>query len=239
MNRLELVQRLAREGGSAQPETTEGTLSDEAQLLVDWIDQAWNEIQTKHDDWWWMRSSRLQNAGVSFATVSGQAIYALGSGAGTVGVEASAFGKWAIDTFRVQLTSVGYTNETFLDPVPGGYDVWRDAYMYGAMRAVTTRPVAIAIGPGNALCLGPPPTAGYTVTGDYYIAPLAMADDDDEPTGLPEQFHMLIVYLAMTYYGGYEAAPEVLDRGQRRYGTLMRRLEALQAPEVYTAGPLA
>jgi hypothetical protein len=97
----------------------------------------------------------------------------------------------------------------------------------------------IAIGPDDSLNLGPPPTAGYTVTADYYVAPTAMDADDDEPTGLPLPFHMLIVYLAMTYYAAYESAPEVLDRGQAGYAPMMRRLERLHAQPVLMAGALA
>lgn len=219
-----------------------GTLSSvtnaPAQLarVVSWVNAAWVEIQTRHDDWEWMRSSRLLGQGVSFATVAGQPSYPLGSGAGTCGVEATSFGKWDRLTFRVNTTSVGYQDETFLDWIP--YDAWRDAYMFGAMRSVQTRPVAIAIGPGQTLCLGPPPNALYTVTGDYFVAPTEMVADADVPTGLPDQFHMAIVYLAMTKAASYEAAPELLQRGETEFRKLIARLEALRAPEIFMGGSL-
>ena len=237
MNRLALVQRLAVECavGSAPSGTTGQT--GESARLVNWIDQAWNEIQTKNDDWEWMRSSNVLGDGVSFATVAGQSSYPLGSGGGTVGVTAAGFGKWKRGTFRLYLTSVGTNNETELEDVR--FDYWRDVYMINANRSVRTRPTAIAIGPDKSLCLGPPPTEGYTVTGDFYVAPSAMETDEDTPTGLPAQFHMAIVYLAMTYYAGYEAAPEVLSRGQGGYEKLMRQLEMIQAPDITFGGALA
>lgn len=221
---------------ASAPSATTGQTGQSARL-VDWIDQAWAEIQTKFDDWEWMRSSNLLSAGVSFVTVAAQSSYPLGTGGGTVGVTAANFGKWKDGTFRLYLTSAGTSNETDLDQI--SYDYWRDGYMIGAMRSVTTRPVVVAIGPNKSLCLGPPPTVGYTVTGDYYVAPSAMAADADTPTGLPAQFHMAIVYLAMTYYAGYQAAPEVLMRGQGGYEKLMRQLEQLQAPQISFAGALA
>lgn len=237
MNRLALVQRLAVE--CAVGSTPSGTTSQsgESARLVNWIDQAWAEIQTKYDDWEWMRSSNVLGAGASFVTVAAQASYPLGSGGGTVGVTAANFGKWKAGTFRLYLTSAGTSNETELEDIR--FDYWRDVYMLGANRSVTTRPTAIAIGPNKSLCLGPPPTVGYTVTGDYYVAPSAMAVDADLPTGLPAQFHMAIVYLAMTYYAGYEAAPEVLSRGQGGYEKLMRQLSMDDAPEISFGGALA
>lgn len=237
MQYLALGQRLVTECGVSGTLSTMANQTGEMLRIVNWINAAWNELQTEHDDWGFMRSSNLLGAGASFTTTSGLAYYSLGTGAGTVGVTAANFGKWDRDTFRVYTTSVGTTNETHLDTIP--FDAWRDAYMFGAMRGVTTRPVAIAVGPDNSLCLGPPPTASYTVTGDYFIAPTAMSNDTDTPTGLPAQFHLLIVYKAMQYYGAYEAAPEVFNRGDTGYKMLLAQLEALRLPIMSAGSALA
>lgn len=236
MTRLQLVQRLAQECGIDEPSATTGQTGEDLRL-VNWIDQAWSEVQSKRQDWRWMRSSNILGAGVSFTTTAGEPVYALGTDPGDVGVLPDNFTAWVKGSFRNYLTSVGYTGEIFMDSI--GYEAWLDGYMYGAMRNVQTRPVAVAIGPNNELCLGPPPTSDYTITGDYFMAPSAMAADDDTPTGLPQQFHMVIVYLAMTYYARYESAPEVLDAGQAGYATLMRRLESIQAQTIHAGGPLA
>lgn len=236
MDFLTLSQRTQLECAITGTLSSVTTTTSQLARIVQWVNAAWVEIQTRHDDWDWLRSSRLLGQGVGFATVAGQSSYPLGTGAGTVGVEADDFGTWDRETFRVNTTSVGYQDETFLDWIP--YDSWRDAYMFGAMRSVQTRPVAIAIGPGQSLCLGPPPNALYTVTGDYFRAPSEMVEDTDVPTGLPQQFHMLIVYLAMTKVASYEAAPELLQRGESEFRKLMARLEALRVPEIVMGGSL-
>lgn len=238
MNRLQLVQRLAQECGvSGTVTTTEGALPTETARLVTWTDQAWDEIQTKHDDWTWMRSSSLLGAGVSFITVAADYDYPLGTGPGTVGVAADSFGKWDPYSFQLFTTAVGINDEVELDLIT--FDQWRNGYMLGAQRSVTTRPTVVAIGPGETVVVAPPPTVGYTITADYFVAPSVMEDNDATPTGLPLPFHMLIVYLAMTYYAGYESAPEVLDRAQAGYGPLMRRLERVRAQPITAAGALA
>jgi hypothetical protein len=237
MDFLSLGQQLVLQCGISGSLSTMQNQTGEFGRVVNWIGRAWNELQTKHDDWDWMRSSNLLGAGVSFVTVAGQAVYPLGVAPGNVGITAAVFGKWDETTFRAFTTSVGFQDETFLDPID--YDDWRDAYMYGAMRTVQTRPVAVAIGPNKSVCLGPPSDGTYTVTGDYFTAPTAMSADNSEPTGLPAQFQMLIVYKAMQYYAAYESAPEVQAAGDAGWKTLLPQLESIQAVRVGFAGALA
>ena len=205
--------------------------------MVSWIDSAWEELQTEHDDWAFMASRTHLGNGAMFNTVAGLASYPLGTGAGTSGVTAATFGKWDRDTFRNYTTSIGQTNEMFMDEI--SYDAWKDTYLFGANRNVQTRPNVIAIGGDESLCLGPPPNGLYTVTGDYYTAPTVMAADADVPQGLPNHFHMAIVYKAMTYYAGYEAAPEVFQRGAAGYSLLLSQLEALKLSPITFGGALA
>lgn len=237
MNLLQLTQRTMQECGVSGTITTTAALPANQQRILTWVQQGWTELQTKHDDWGWLRSSALVGAGASFTTVAGTPYYSLGTGAGTVGIPSTSFARWDEDSFRCYLTSVGFTNETRLDPV--SYDDWREGYMYGAQRSVQTRPVAVAIGPNRQVCLGPPPNALYTITGDFFMAPSQMAADTDTPTGLPDRFHMAIVYKAMMYYAGFESAPEVYDRGSAGWDSLTSEMEAQWLPPMSFAGALA
>lgn len=205
--------------------------------VVGWVNEAWMELQLARPNWKWKRSSRLLGAGASFPTVQGTWSYPLGTGVGTVGILEADFGSWLRETFRGQTTTVGVRDELFLDWID--YDVWRDAYAYGAQQLMATRQVAIAIGPDNSVCLGPFPNSLYTLTADYMTAATEMEDDTDVPTGLPEQFHMMIVYKAMTYYAGFNAAPEVMTRGKRGYRNRFRRLSGLRVEEVTPGRTLA
>lgn len=205
--------------------------------IVNWINDAWTDVQMDHDDWDWMRSSNILGAGVSFATVNGQASYPLGTGAGTVGVATDSFGKWDRETFWSYTTLVGFADEIELGEVP--FDVWRSTYMSNANRNVRTRPVAFAVGPDQSVNLGPNVNANYTVTADYFVAPTEMVADTDVPTGLPVRFHMLIVYRTMMKYAGYESAPEVMQRGQSEAAGMYAQLQAVRAPRIGFGGALA
>lgn len=243
MNFLQLCQRAIVECGVASNQAATVALptvvgaNGSVGRIVNWVNDAWTDVQMDHDDWDWMRSSNILGAGIAFTTVPGQASYPLGVGVGKIGVDPELFGKWDRETFRDQTTATGFLNETFLDEIP--FDSWRNSYMLGAMRNVQTRPVAIAVGPDQSLNLGPPPNGQYTITGDYFVAPTEMAADTDLPVGLPTRFHMLIVYRTMMKYGGYESAPEVYQRGSEENAGMYAQLQAVRAPRISFGGALA
>lgn len=231
MDFLGLCQRTRQECGiSGSGPTTVVGQSGNLQRLIDWVNTAWMDIQTTHQDWNWLRTT------MTFTTVSGQATYALGTGAGTCGVSVATFGMWNRDTFRNYPTAVGNRGEVFMDFIH--FQTWRDTYQYGALRYTTTRPVQMSISPEKSICLGPTPNGDYTISGDYYLAPSLMSADADVPA-LPAQYHMAIVYRAMMSYGAYESAPEVYQRGELEFGKLMRRMTADRLPETTWAGALA
>lgn len=240
MNLLSLSQELVVECGVSGTLTTVAGQSGEMARTIAWIGKAWEEVQLAHDDWFFMRSSNILNpgtTGMQFTSVSGTASYPLGTGAGTCGIPSANFGKWARGTFRNYPTAVGVAGE--IEMTDEFFDVWRDTYMLGANRSVKTQPVIVAIGPDESICLGPPPAAGYTFTGDYFTAPTVMAVDADTPTGLPVQFHRIILWKAMMLYAGYESAPEVFQKAAPLYESAMSRLERIKLPTATPGGALA
>lgn len=242
MTFLQLAQRLATESGVSGMLSTTAGQAGSLGRIVNWVGAAWNEIQTAHDDWDWMRASSILGSGVSFAPAAAQFNAPLGTGGGQVGVAADSFGKWDEATFRCYTTatfvSSGYPlDEIFMDCID--FDIWRDAYMLGAMRAVQTRPYVIAIGPDQSLSLGPPPNGLYTITGDYWMAPSLLVNDADVPAGLPTRWHMLIVYKALLKYGLYEAAEDVVQRAQTEWDIMYRQLEARRLARMGFGGALS
>ena len=89
MNFLQLVQRLRSET-KATGTTVTSVLnqSGEYARLVNWINDAWLDIQSAHTDWGWMRTS------VTFPTVTGRPVNTLAQ----IGI--TNFGQWERDSFR-------------------------------------------------------------------------------------------------------------------------------------------
>ena len=227
MNFLQLVQRTARECGiTGVGPITVLNQTGEAGRLVGWVQDAWNDIQTAHPDWEWMRTS------ASFVTVSGQAIYTPLQ----CGIVAGTFGTWIRDSFRSYQNSAGIGSEMEMDFTH--YDSWRHDYDLGALKLVRTRPIVNTITPAKAIGLGPYPEAGYTITGDYYVAPVILLADADTPA-MDAQFHMAVVWKACMSYGAFESAVEVYSRGETEFDKLMMRMTAEDIGEMTFPGALA
>lgn len=228
MNYLQLINRARVEcgvSGASTPLATAQNLTGESARIASWINSAWVDIQTAHEDWQWMRKP------VQFNLVAQQQSYTPAQ----AGVGAT-FGNWKRDSFRCSSVGQNYADEQLM--VWMNYNTFRNLYIYGNMRTTYQRPVVVAIAPDKSLAFGSIPDQPYVITGEYYSQPEEFSNDTDEP-GIPARFHMLIVYRAMMSYGGYEAAPEVFQRGETEFKRLMSRLNIDQIPTPDSGPPLA
>lgn len=225
---LDLVQRACLECGlDTYPSTVVGA-TGEAENFVNWTNQSWKEIQTKYPDWGWKRVS----PGVSFVTTAGQNFYTPTQ----AGVSSGAVSQWCRNTFRNYQTSVGQASEIFMDYLD--YDDWRDNYLFGALRTAQVRPFVFSIRPTDFAIALQTPLSGYTIEGDYFSSPVDFVNDGDTPD-IPSQYIMAIVHQVMMFYGAYESAPDVYNRGRELFNKMMGQLEKTRLPEVLGCGPLA
>jgi hypothetical protein len=226
MNFLELCQRLRRKTRSSGngPTTVVGSQIEDYARLIAFINEAWVDLQTMRQDWLWMRSS------TTFTTTASQAVYTIAQ------IGLTDFGNWKINSFRNYDTTAGTVSEITMETIP--YDDWRNTYYLGATRFTQTRPVQCAIAPDLSVALGPVPADGYTVSAEYCKVPYELAVDADIPQ-LPIQYHMIIVYRAMMYYGASEGAPEIYQEGEVEYRKMLNRLSMQQLTDSNLAGALA
>lgn len=228
MNFLQLINRTRVEcgvSGAANALPTAQGLTGESARIASWVNAAWNDVQTAKEDWQWMREP------FQFNTVTQQQIYTPTE----VGVGAT-FGNWKRDSFRCSSVGQNYADEQLLNYME--FTTFRNLYQYRNMRFTYARPVVVTITPEKNLGFGSIPDQPYVIVGEYYTAPVAFSADSDTPT-IPERFQMIIVYRAMMYYGGFEAAPEVYARGEAEFKRLMNRLEIDQLPTLVSGPPLA
>lgn len=202
--------------------------------IVDWVAQAYTEIQERREDWRWLRST------FTVDTVADTDTYAYGDCTDSrLSATITRFRRWWLEdgddsNVTLYLTSGGVGGEAYLTPI--SWSDFRARYKRGTQ--TNSQPVHIAIDPQNNLVLGPKPDAIYTLNGEYQMGPQTLAADDDVPE-MPARFHRLIVCRAMEKYGASENALEVFQRGGLEGDHLERRLELGQLPGVTLAGPLA
>lgn len=191
--------------------------------IVNWVNEAWVDLQRRSKSWWWMR------ADFSFETVAGQQAY-LASAAGITDLSA-----WHMDTLRCYRTADGVGDEQFL--VEWEYQTLRNTYQYGLQ--TNGRPVVATIRPRDrAMLLGSIPDAVYTIRGEYQRAARPFLVGTDVPS-IPEEFQMIIVYGAMIKYAYYENAPEVMADGRSNYNMILDQLMENQLDDVTLGEPLA
>lgn len=220
MNLLQLTQRLRQEGGVSGNDNTVANAAGEWKRLVDWVVDAWVDIQEEETEWDFMRED------FSFTTTPGQAEYAPDGAP----LSLTDFRRWMNNTFRLQQTGIG--DEVFMSQLP--YDNFRNIFQFGTYRDQEAVPYTISIHPSKSLILGPKPLGAYTVLGQYYKLPETLVDDTDEPS-FPERYHMIIVWRALLSYGGFEMAEEAVARANREYLKIMDRLrfDQLQPVQIH------
>jgi hypothetical protein len=226
MNCLQLINRARQECGVTGPDLTAiSNLSGQSLQFFNWINAAWVDIQTAHEDWQFMRQP------FQFNTVPGQSRYTTAE----AGVGAT-FGTWKRNSFRASTVGENFGDEQLLNFMD--WDTFRNLYQYANMRNTQSRPVVVTIVPGDDLAFGAIPDQAYVIEGEYYRQPRSFALATDEPD-IPNRFHLMIVYRAMMFYAGYEAASEVYQRGELEFKRLMNRLEIDQMPDIVSGPPLA
>ncbi len=237
MNLLALVQSLHQEAklAGSEPDAVTAQTGRDADL-VRWAIEAYNDIQRAKDGKWkWLRSA------FTVDTAAADGSYAYGD-VTDVGASAAItrFRSWFMDSREpplIYLTADGKATEReiFIDT----WTHFRYLYVRGTHTAAV--PAVIAVDVDDNLRLGPTPDDIYTVSGDYWKSNQALAADADVPE-MPSDYHMMIVWRAITKYAYNTVSHEVLARAKSEGGPMWDALVENQGYarfSITTADPLA
>lgn len=218
MNYLELCQRVASEAGipGGGPTTVAGQ-TGELLRTVRHVASAWDEIQELRPNWAWQRGEFTFNTGAD------QAAYSLSD----LGIAAT-FNYYEKELLKIYKQADGVATEgriRFLD-----YGAWWRHFNVGSQ--TSQPPQRWSVRPeDDALILAPAPDAVYVCTGVYWKAQTHLADNEDTPA-LNANFHMAIVWKALTYYGDFEHDVYLRTTAQQRWEDWQDRLERRFLPPV-------
>lgn len=234
MNYLALCNMAKRECGLLGTQMTDVTgQTGDNDRIVEWVKQAWGEIQGRHINWRWMRRT------ATVQTAADDDDYAPGEWTDTTdSALISRFSHWLFDDYddlaKCYLTSSGVGTEYWLPYVP--WNSFKGIYKKGSQ--TSSSPSHISIDPNNNAVVGAAPSGIYTLTADYQMSEQTLAANADTPD-MPSKFHMLIVWKVLEQYGFEEESQSRLTRGKTNGDRLMRQLEGNQLPDVTLAGSLA
>jgi len=189
--------------------------------VVDWIAAAYNDVQTAHSTWRFLRTD------FDFDTIATVNTYTAAA------ISITDLATWVKESFQIYSA---VTDEQYLWFEP--WKTFRPVYRFGSNRTQSVRPTVISIKPNNSLILWAIPDDTYTVTGEYYKSSASMATDVAVPN-FPDRFHMILVWKALMYYGAFAAAEEKYAQGENEYGRFLRDLEIDQLEKPLYGEPLA
>lgn len=223
MDYLTLCQRYVREAGipGGGPSTVAGQTGELARA-VGHVAEAWDAIQELRPNWAWQRASFALN------TVADQAAYTLNE----LGID-TRFAYYERSQFKIYKQADGVATERPFGHIP--YDRWWREHNIGTQ--TSQYPQAWTVRPeDDALILTPPPDAVYVLSGTYWKSQQHLADNDDVPE-IGADYHVAIVWYALTYYADFEHDAFTRATAEARWMSWRDRIEQRYLPPVTIGAP--
>lgn len=231
---LQLVQAVARESGTVPDVGDPATLTNQTgrmSRIIKWVIDAYEQIQIDEKDWLWLVAG--------FEGTAAASTRAHDSGALNI---QDRFSRWmpkdedGHGTFTLQDPALGREDEAPISEVE--YAAFRRTYLVGTASEEVGRPRVFAIDPQGRVVLYPLPDKGYTLRGQYRMAPQTLDGDDDIPE-MPAEFHDAIKWRALVYMGIYDENGTQTPAWQSAHNRIFSRLRTHQLPQISLGGPLA
>lgn len=230
---LELCQDVARESGTfpniGDPQTVVNQ-SGRLLRLVNWVNDAWREVQREQKHWRWMLYDHTGNTVATVQSYNGA----------DLGVS-SRFGRWMpFDNgheceVSVWDTAIGRSDEGYLRFVE--WTDFRRIYMSRGNAEETGKPRVCTLAPDGKLTVYPIPDKAYKLRCQYRRSFQDLVANTDVPE-MPEDFHDAIKWKALVYLGMFDEATEQKPEWQSKYVRVMGHLRADQLPSMSMQGAL-
>jgi hypothetical protein len=236
MTFLELARMTVQQSGTIQgvlPTTVTGQ-ANRLKQIVDFVSEAYLDIQNAHRMWRWMTSRFVGQ------TEIGERYYEATEFADERdGGMITRFSQWG---FKDDMSDMGLSHYlTTSGAVEEGPLRWLDVDRFYETqgRGVQTpgKPQFFTVDNQNRLVLSPIPDAEYTLRGKYRKSPQMLTLDGDIPE-MPVDFHTLIKDAALCYLEGFDEGPRIPVYRLRMLPN-WSMLELHQLPKMRWGAPLA
>ncbi len=205
---LEMSQELARLCGIQGSGPTDVTTATGIELrIVNYVKNAWIDIQNHPKQWRWMLAPYYQAGTTPLQTAAATNDYTLPTTVTTVR-------NVVVDSFKSYLTATGTSDRQRMTFVPYRQFERR----YGVVTSSDNRPRVVTMLPSGKMRFHPQPDAIYSIEFDHFKRAQVLAVDADTPE-MPSDHHQLIVYEAMKRFGKAEDAPELIRFAEEEAGS--------------------
>jgi hypothetical protein len=236
MTFLELARMVVQQSGTIQgtlPTTVVGQ-SNRLKLIVDYVNEAYIDIQNAHRMWRWMQSEFTVDTTIGTQRYAGTDCTDQNTSAQIVRFSTWGFKGDGTDIgLSCYLTSAGPAEEG-----PLQFINW-DRFYESQLRGVQTpnKPRYYSLTNDNKLIISPVPDDVYTLRGKYRKAAQYLTADADTPE-MPYEFHTIIKDAALQYLEAFDEGPRI-PAVRLRMLPNWSMLEHQQLPQTTWGEPLA
>lgn len=219
MNFLELVRDVYKESGESFSGGATATTADSSvisydSLVAGWVNQAWLQIQQMQKQWKWMWSEFT----LDLDTVNSD--YDLPTPVGTNSKIHTV--KWEEPLHYYPTGDSSKYNYIYYMP----YNQFADEFRH----LKTGKPTSITQLPNDKIRISAIPDQNYTLSGAGWRKPWSMSNNSDIPD-MPELYHKLIVYYALTDHVRWESALDIMPLVMQKRQEMLSRLMNDQLPD--------
>lgn len=234
MTFLELCRKVyMRAGYSGNGPASVENQSGQSARVVDYVDEAWQEIQRSRTNWHFMRRRFRATTSPGIAVVS-------------IANAEKITGNLIHSIDR----------NSWYSQASGELTGGRMMYAHSDKRRWIESSESIIVGrpqhfweSTSGIRVSPLPDREYEITGDYYITAQAFASTESDQNkrrplsekspSMPEHYHMAIAYLAMRELGAFEESANLYSIGDSNYRKIFGQMLKTQTPDIIYAPPLA
>jgi hypothetical protein len=206
MNFLEACKTVRQECG-VQGDSTPAAVTNQLGMLkriVEWVQAADNEINTKWSDWDFLWSEFSANTIIGDSSL----------------LKPADFGMWDKEAFSI--------NKGSEDGYELPHVVYKE-YRINVGLKTNQKPISITVLPNGNLATNQPSDAVYPISGIYWRTPIVLAADTDIPA-YPVRFHRALVARAKMFFFEDQEAWDNFQTAKDEYTFRLDELEADQAP---------
>lgn len=221
---LELCQEVARESGTMASTTINSVTGQTGrpEKVVEWVAEAWKQIQNKHTSWRFRRTEFTAPLIVNTGLYTPAAL-SLNNVSEFI---------YAQDCFTAYRDSVGVAEEYALTPLP-----WADfkrTYRRGTQTSAP--PSHYSIAPDGSLAIGPAPAEATTIKGEYVRTAQILSANGDIPI-CPVDYHSIIVWYAIVHLAEHDEGAFQVATADRKYKEYYNAMARSQLPTITIGGP--